>query len=143
LSGRVRSSKCDAPKLRQGRTDVVNLHIRLHTYLVRAFLTFSLIVVLMSCKLPRALQKCCRYLGSSFLGVISAFMDERSKIVEQHYLGLGQTRVENVGNPSMLEILLCSDNKVGLIVYNWRIPKKRYSKTGEICGFFQNLPLGS
>jgi hypothetical protein len=35
------------------------------------------------------------------LGVISAFMDERSKIVEQHYFGLGQTRVENVGNPSM------------------------------------------
>ncbi len=101
MPGQVRSSECDAPELCHGRTDVVNLYIRLHTYLVRAFLTFSLIVVLMSCKLPRALQKCCRYLGSSFLGVISAFMDERSKIVEQHYFGLGQTRVENVGNPSM------------------------------------------
>jgi hypothetical protein len=58
---------------------------------VRAFLAFSLIVVLMSCKLHKALQKCCKYLGSSFLGVIPTFIDERNIIVEQHYLGLGQT----------------------------------------------------
>ncbi len=42
----------------------------------------------------------------------------------------------------MQEILLYSGNKVGLTVYNWRIPKKRYSKAREICGFSQNLPLG-
>jgi hypothetical protein len=27
-------------------------------------------------------------------------------------------------------------------VYNWRIPKKRYLKTGKICGFSQNLSFG-
>ncbi len=42
----------------------------------------------------------------------------------------------------MKEILLYSGHKVGLTVYNWRFPKKRYSKAGEICGFSQNLPLG-
>ncbi len=109
----------------------------LHTYLVHAFLTFSLIVVLMSCRLHRTLQKCCRYLGSSFLGVIPAFIDERNRIIEQHYLGLGQT-----SRQEMQEILLCSGNKVGLTVYNWRIPKKRYLKTGKICGFSQNLSFG-
>ncbi len=85
----------------------------LHTYLVRAFLTFFLIVVLMSCKLCRTLQKWCRYLGSSFLGVIPAFIGERNRIIEQHYLGLGQT-----SRQKMQEILLCSGNKVGFVVYN-------------------------
>ncbi len=42
----------------------------------------------------------------------------------------------------MQEILLCSANKVGFIVYNWQIPKKRYLKTSEICGFSQNLSFG-
>ncbi len=92
------------------------------TYLVRVFLTSFLIVVLMSCRLRRALQKCCRYLGSSFLGVISAFTDEINRNLEQHYLGLRQTSREK-----MYEILLYSGNKVGLTVYNWQIPKKRYS----------------
>jgi hypothetical protein len=55
------------------------------------FPNFSLIVVLMSRKLRRALQKCCRYLGSSFLGVIPAITGKRNRIIEQHYLGLGQT----------------------------------------------------
>ncbi len=109
----------------------------LHTYLVRAFLTFSFIVILMSCKLCIALQKCCRCLGSSFLGVIPAFIGERNRIIEQHYLGLSQT-----SRQKMQEILVCSGNKVGLTVYSWQIPKKRYLKTGEICGFSQKNSFG-
>jgi hypothetical protein len=60
------------------------------------------------------------------LGVIPAFTDERNRIIEQHYLGLGSDKqVENVGNPSMFwqqgrtHCLQLAKNKKK-VLQNWR-----------------------